>query len=76
MKATELLRGSKSWDGVQMPDYPVGCPELVVMRYEFAAGEKLGWHHHARSETEQRLLHLNGHLALHHKDASRAKHCA
>lgn len=46
VKATELLRGSRSWDGTEMPDYPVGRPELVAMRYEFAAGEKLGWHHH------------------------------
>lgn len=46
VNATELLRGSQSWDGAEMPDYPVGRPELVAMRYEFPAGEKLGWHHH------------------------------
>ena len=46
VKATELLRGSRSWDGAEMPDYPLGRPELVAMRYEFPAGEKLGWHHH------------------------------
>ena len=46
VKATELLRGARSWDGAEMPDYPVGRPELVAMRYEFPAGEKLGWHHH------------------------------
>lgn len=46
VKATELLRGSQSWDGVEMPDYPAGRPELVAMRYEFPAGEKLAWHHH------------------------------
>ena len=46
VKTTELLRGSESWDGAALPDYPAGKPELVAMRYEFAPGEKLGWHHH------------------------------
>lgn len=36
-----LIRTSKSWDGVDMPDYLQGRPELVVMKCEFSAGEKL-----------------------------------
>ena len=44
--ATELVRTSQSWDGVELPDYPEGRPELVAVRYEFPAGQKLGWHHH------------------------------
>lgn len=43
---TELIRTSKSWDGAELPDYPVGRPELVAVRYVFPAGQKLGWHHH------------------------------
>ena len=42
----ELARTSQSWDGVELPDYPVGKPELVVRRYVFPRGSKLGWHHH------------------------------
>ena len=42
----DLKRTSQSWDGVELPDYPVGRPELVVRRYVFPRGSKLGWHHH------------------------------
>ena len=43
---TELIRTSQSWDGVELPDYLQGRPELVAVKYEFPAGKKLGWHHH------------------------------
>ena len=46
VQSTELIRTSQSWDGVQLPDYLQGCPELVAVKYEFPAGQKLGWHHH------------------------------
>ncbi len=42
----ELLRTSQSWDGVELPDYLKGRPELVAVHYEFPPGKKLGWHHH------------------------------
>lgn len=44
--STELIRTSQSWDGVELPDYLEGRPELVAVKYEFPAGQKLGWHHH------------------------------
>ena len=44
--STELIRTDKSWDGVDLPDYLQGRPELVAVKYEFPAGKKLGWHHH------------------------------
>ena len=44
--STELIRTSQSWDGVELPDYLQGRPELVAMKYVFPAGQKLGWHHH------------------------------
>ena len=44
--SAELIRTSQSWDGVELPDYLVGRPELVAVKYEFPAGKKLGWHHH------------------------------
>lgn len=46
LKSEELIRTSQSWDGVQLPDYLQGQPELVAIKYEFPAGQKLGWHHH------------------------------
>jgi quercetin dioxygenase-like cupin family protein len=46
VETTEPIRTSQSWDGAQLPDYLQGRPELVVRKYVFAAGQKLGWHHH------------------------------
>ena len=46
IEIVELARTSQSWDGVELPVYPVGKPELVVRRYVFPRGSKLGWHHH------------------------------
>jgi len=46
IKIFDLKRTSQSWDGVELPNYPVGKPELVVRRYVFPRGSKLGWHHH------------------------------
>ena len=46
VSTVELIRTSQSWDGAELPDYPDGRPELVAIRYEFPAGQKLGWHHH------------------------------
>ena len=44
--STELIRTSQSWDGVELPDYFQGKPELVAVKYVFPAGQKLAWHHH------------------------------
>ncbi len=46
VESTELIRTSQSWDGVELPDYLQGRPELVAVKYVFPAGQKLGWHHH------------------------------
>ena len=46
VETTELIRTSQSWDGTQLPNYLQGRPELVVRKYVFPAGQKLGWHHH------------------------------
>ena len=43
---TELVRTSQSWDGAELPDYLVGRPEIVGVKYEIPAGQKLGWHDH------------------------------
>ena len=46
VRTTELLRTTQSWDGAQLPDYLQGRPEVVAVKYEIPAGQKLGWHHH------------------------------
>ncbi len=46
IKAIELIRTSQSWDGVPLPDYFKGRPELVAVKYVVPKGLKLGWHHH------------------------------
>ena len=46
VETMELFRTSQSWDGVELPDYLRGRPELVALKYVFPAGCKLGWHHH------------------------------
>ena len=46
VKTTELIRTTQSWDGMELPDYLQGRPELVAMKYEIPAGQKLAWHHH------------------------------
>ena len=46
VQSAEMIRTSQSWDGVELPDYLHGRPELVAVKYEIPAGQKLGWHHH------------------------------
>ena len=46
VKSVELLRTSQSWNEVDLPDYPLGRPELVAVKYIIPPGKKLGWHHH------------------------------
>jgi quercetin dioxygenase-like cupin family protein len=44
--STELIRTSQSWDGVELPDYLQGRPEIVGIKYEIPTGQKLGMHFH------------------------------
>ena len=46
VQTTELIRTSQSWDGAELPDYLKGRPEVVAIKYEIPAGQKLSWHHH------------------------------
>ena len=42
VESTELLRTSQSWNGMELPDYPQGRPELVAVKYVIPPGQKLG----------------------------------
>ena len=44
--SSELIRTSQSWDGVELPDYLQGKPEIVGIKYYIPAGQKLGMHYH------------------------------
>ena len=46
LETIELIRTSQSWDGADLPDYFLGQPEIVAMKYVIPQGQKLGWHHH------------------------------
>ncbi len=46
VQTTELIRTSQSWDGAELPDYLQGRSEVVAVKYEIPAGQKLAWHHH------------------------------
>ncbi len=46
IESEELLRSSRSWDGVQLPDYPDGKPELRVLKVTVPPHCSLPRHHH------------------------------
>ena len=46
IESVELIRTSTSWNGTSLPNYPLGKPELVAVKYIIPPGQKLGWHHH------------------------------
>ncbi len=71
--STELIRTSQSWDGVELPDYFQGRPELVAVKYVFPAGKKLGWHHHVAmnygvlTQGELTIIGLDGQTKVVHE---------
>jgi len=46
LKKEVLLETSKSWDGSDLPDYPVGKPEFKLIKYSFPPKAILSKHHH------------------------------
>ena len=73
VKTTELLRTSQSWDGAQIPNFPQDNAEIVSIRYEFAPGEKLAWHHHDVinfgfvQQGELTIIDINGNVKVVHQ---------
>jgi len=41
-----LAKGSVSWDGSKLPDYPEGTPEITILRIKIPAGVTLPMHKH------------------------------
>ena len=74
--STELIRTSQSWDGVELPDYFEGRPELVAVKYVFPAGKKLGWHHHVKTKVVHEgepVVEMVG--TIHHGENRGTKDC-
>jgi pimeloyl-ACP methyl ester carboxylesterase/quercetin dioxygenase-like cupin family protein len=46
LKKDVLLETSKSWDGCDLPDYPIGKPEFKIVKYSFPPKAILSKHHH------------------------------
>lgn len=42
----QLAKSSKSWDGKALPAYPLGQPEVTILRIKIPAGAKLEMHNH------------------------------
>lgn len=45
-RSEELLKTSQSWDGVDLPNYLEGKPELRVLKVTIPPHSKLAKHHH------------------------------
>ncbi|NTY37501.1 cupin domain-containing protein [Burkholderia diffusa] len=61
VEVTQLLKTTRSWDGVQYRAYPDGQPEISVLRYKIAAHSELPWHIHPVINV---AYVLSGHLAV------------
>ena len=46
VKIETLLRTSAAWDNIPYTSYPVGAPELTVLRITIPAHGELPWHTH------------------------------
>ncbi|KAA9129632.1 cupin domain-containing protein [Marinihelvus fidelis] len=42
----ELARTTTSWDGVDLPRYPQGTPEITILKYTIPGNTILPWHRH------------------------------
>jgi quercetin dioxygenase-like cupin family protein len=41
-----LAKSCSSWDGEALPDYPIGTPEITILRINIPAGAELVMHEH------------------------------
>ncbi|PTN33020.1 cupin domain-containing protein [Desulfonatronum sp. SC1] len=61
----ELARTETSWDGVLLPSYPEGQPEVRILSITIAPGTKLPVHQHPVINAG---ILLSGHLRVHTLD--------
>lgn len=65
VQTRELARTQASWDGVLLPSYPQGQPEVRVLSIIIPPGEKLPVHQHPVINAG---ILLSGHLRVHTLD--------
>ncbi|MCL3782452.1 cupin domain-containing protein [Prolixibacteraceae bacterium JC049] len=41
-----LVKSDKSWDGMQLPKYATGNPEITILKITIPSKTKLKWHKH------------------------------
>lgn len=46
IKTEQLLQTEQSWDGTNYTHYPVGIPEVTVLKMTLSPYSKLTWHEH------------------------------
>ncbi len=44
--AKVLAKSGRSWNGTALPAYPLGTPEVSILRIQIPAGVTLPWHTH------------------------------
>ena len=62
VKIERLANATKQWDGVLLPNYPQGQPEIKILRIRIPAGVTLPWHYHPVINA---AVILDGKLELH-----------
>jgi quercetin dioxygenase-like cupin family protein len=60
----KLLETEKSWDGILYKEYPMGTPQLSVLKITVAPNTSLAWHEHP---TPNAAYVLNGVLTVEKK---------
>lgn len=61
VEVIQLLKTTRSWDGVQYRTYPNGQPEVSILRYNIPAHSALPWHNHPVINA---AYVLSGHLTV------------
>jgi quercetin dioxygenase-like cupin family protein len=46
IEVRQLAKSTRSWDGESLPVYPLGQPEITILRIKIPAGAKLEIHNH------------------------------
>lgn len=46
IEVKQLAKSTKSWDGDNLPAYPLGQPEVTILKIRIPAGAKLEIHNH------------------------------
>jgi len=46
LQVQELVKTTKSWDGILLPEYPEGQSEITILKISIPAGNRLETHSH------------------------------